>query len=328
MKDFFKKMKESDVYEIIKDQSAMIIFIATLIGSIAILSVRINGYFYNLGRFQELNIPVELIALESFSFYDIIKTFAFILCYVGGTSMFLCMRMMSKTGLSIAKIEYELYRSKWNCVKSIGGILIHALIMLAAVLLINVMAIVISGFPLRGAAFVELAILVLFQWWCSKPLIKIIDKKLENSNDNSEKQKTKKRLTIKEAIQNNPNLPLEKVQNMENRVISLNKTFPYMLIAAPIAVIIFLESVSGISNYYSGKRSVDDTESAFQIVTMEDSDYVVLAKIEDCYILARKLEMGNKGVLYIDTTDQMIVSIEGTHYKLEMFDKVVLEDPK
>ena len=93
-------------------------------------------------------------------------------------------------------------------------------------------------------------------------------------------------------------------------------------------LIFFFASIMGISNFTSGQNSTDNANSAYQIATLEEREYVVLDKTGDNYILARRQESEEHNILVIDTSEQRLVSVNGMKYKLEKFDKVILEGSK
>ena len=323
MKEFFNRVKESEVYGMLKDQSAMIIFVATVLGSFMTLTTKINTYLYDLGRFTKYNIPIDLISTEAFSFYDIVKTFASILCYVGGILTIYCIRMMFKSGLTVAKLKYELYGGKWERVKNSIRTLSICMILGVVLLSVDSLTILISSPASKTVAFAGGAFLVIFQWIYSGKLVKETNKKIEKSTVKDVKKEERVSL-VKKAEE----FTEEEVLKLANESIRVDKTMNYLLVVLPIVLILFFASIMGISNFTSGQNSTDNANSAYQIATLEEREYVVLDRTGDNYILARRQESEEHNILVIDTSEQRLVSVNGMKYKLEKFDKVILEGSK
>lgn len=322
MKEFLKKVKCSTAYEILKEQSAMIIFVATLLGSFVTLSTKINTYLYNLGRFTKLNIPIDLINTESFSFYDIVTIFAAILCYAGGILTVFCIFMVFKTGLSVAKIKYEIYGGKLERTKNTINTFITCVVMIVALFFIDSLTILISSPKSTTVAFVCGAFLIIFQCIYGCWFVKKVDNKIKGSTIKDDKED--KATSDKKENE----LTDEEVLNLTNRFIVAKKTMNYLSVILPVAVFIFFVSIFGVSNFISGQKSADNTKTAFQILVLDENEYVVLDKSGDSYILAKTISNENKDILIIDTSEQKIISIEEIDYKLKMFNQVILEDPK
>lgn len=319
MKEKLKNFKQSEAYEVLKDQSAMIIFIATLIGSVVTLITKINTYLYDLGRFKAYDIPIELINTESFSFYDVVKIFVSISCYVGGILAAYCMLMMAKSGITLMIINYKLGNNK-RLFNIIGRIIF--LILSLSIIILSVDTLMICILVPRSKKMVIIAIILLvsLQFMYGISLTRETDKKIKSETvkdseikENCILNKKMKKLTEDEII---------KLDNEANKV---EKSIKYPAFVVPVVLIFFFSSAMGISNYYSGKASARDTEETYQIVVLNESEYVVLDKSGEKYILAKRIPNEEKGVLVINTNEQKIVSINEFEYMVKKFDKVILE---
>lgn len=322
MKEFLKKIKSSEPYEILKEQSAMIIFVATLLGSFLTLITKINTYLYDLGRFTKYNIPVDLISSEAFSFYDIVKIFGSILCYISGILTIYCIRIMLKSELSVAKLNYKLYGVKREYIKNLICSLIRCLFLSIILLSVDGLTILISLPASKTGILIGSVLIIIFQWIYSGQLVKKTNKKIEKRTVKDDKKEESATL-VKKVEKFTDDEALE----LANESIRANKAMNYLLIVLPIVIIFFFASIMGISNFIAGKNSTDNTKLTYQIVTFEKGEYVVLDKSEDNYILAKILNSEND-VLIIDTSEQRLVSVNEIKYRLKKFNKVILEEPK
>ena len=100
MNEFFKKIKASEAYAILKDQSAIIIFLCTLLGSFFLFLEKVFQYLFVLGRFGELNIPQDFNKGLSFSFYDIVSLLVSVLCFLGGFLIVVSFILIKRSALT------------------------------------------------------------------------------------------------------------------------------------------------------------------------------------------------------------------------------------
>lgn len=318
--EFLKKIKKSDVYEMIKDQSGLIIFVLTLIGSFLALSTQISDYFYSLGKFFAYNIPIHFIEIESFSVFHIVKVFACILCYVGGTAIFIYTRMSCKTRLSIAKMHLEFDENKKKYRKNIAFNLFATIIMSVCILIVNSLLVIMANPKTFYTIILLLLILMAYQWFYSGMIIKDVKNKISEEKSHFDESNEDNKKYIDKIC----NLSSEEYMEHSKQVEYNYKTIRFTMFLLPFVFVIIYLALSCAGNYISGMSSATNEDNVYQIISLSDKDYVVLEKVNDDYILSEAVISEENKILNIKTNYQLIVPIEDHSYKLEYFDKVVL----
>lgn len=280
--------------------------------------MQICSYFYDFGRFTSLDIPINLIETQVFSIFDIVKVFGYIMCYIGSVTVMVYARMAIKIGVSIVKTRYELNKNKKQYIKSIIENVIVFILFMFLDVVINVLIIALAIPESKITIAVIFIILILFQWFYSGKIIKKLNDKIngpeENEEENRKIQEVLEKLSPEELIVNSKKLAFQA------------KQVNFLTAILPFVLIILIISVSCYFSYQSGKDSVYDAERAYQIVNIDDDEYIVLEKSNSNYILANKGRADVEYTLCIDTTQQKIIPIENVEYEIKRYNKIVLED--
>ncbi len=315
--DILRKIKESYIYEIFKDQSGIIIFAATVFGSFLVLATQISEYFYHLGRFSEYNIPIIFIETERPSIYHIVTVFAYVMCFVGGMTTLICARMTCRTGLRVAELQHDLDNNKKQYWKRKSTNIVVALLLGACVIVINALIIILAT-PKSIPTMVILSLfLFLYQWFYSGLIIKSIEKNsIEDDIDIEDEKK---------MIEKLDELPEEELKERTEQIKLNSKSFMFLFKILPLVIIVVFLSFYCLGNYNSGKKSATSIENPYQILTVDNEKYVVLSKMNDNYILAKSM-VNDENVLKIRRNEQIVVPIENEKYEVQIYEKVVLED--
>ena len=316
--DILRKIKESYLYEIIKEQSGIIIFAATILGSFLVLVTQISEYFYYLGRFNEYNIPMSFLETEKPSIYHIATVFAYIMCYIGGMATLISARMTCKTGLRVAKLQCDLDDNKKLYWKRIISNISVAFCLGACVIVINALIIILST-PKSISTIIILGLfLLVYQWFFSGQIIKEFEKKNIEKEDDIYFEKEEK------MIEKLNELPEEKLKERTEQIILNSKSYIFLSKILPLVFIVIFSSFYCFGNYSSGKNSATSNEKPYQILTIHKEEYAVLGKMDDNYILAKSI-VDDGNTLRVQINEQLLIPIENEKYILRVYRKVVLE---
>lgn len=296
MNEFFKKIKASEAYEILKDQSAIIIFLCTLLGSFFLFLEKVFQYLFVLGRFGELNIPQDFNKGLSFSFYDIVLLLVSVLCFLGGFLIVVSFILIKRSALTQNK-KLDIFAF---------GLLSVIHLIIFVILNISLVAII-YGDKTNG--------IIAFFLYASNEIVfakNFIDKFYKIGSVGTAKEVLEKdKATEKEE---------QKSKKVKQSVLPL-----------VVALSLFFLVLLGTSNYFAGKQSATDIEVDYQIIDVEDQMNLVVLEINgDNYIVAKceGKNIKNKDVLIIYTNEQNVINIENCNYTLQKYDEIRLEDFK
>lgn len=328
MQELLKKVKESSVYEILKEQSAIIILSTTLLGSLLSLSSKLYQYMYLLGRFRTLEIPKYFINITDFSFGDIFSNFATILCFAAAVAIMIAIIMYFRVALWKSRVRNKYLRRTKEYVKSVIDLSITIIGGIFFVVTINTVLIILL-YELDIISFIiVLSVFIISEFLLAQRIIKDQEIKRKSiSKSENEKQRIENELEFKMADDefaeyNSEKDTYNKKHSISNWITLL--TLPFLLI-----------SILGIYQYQLGKDSANNSMISYQIFDVEkgenrDKCKVVLDKCKEGYIVADAYISGEgeSVILEIDQHNQQVISIVNLKYENKHFSKIYLENTK
>lgn len=328
MQELFKKVKESSVYEILKEQSAIIILSTTLLGSLLSLSSKLCQYMYLLGRFRTLEIPKYFINITDFSFGDIFSNFATMLCFAVAVAIMIAMIMHFSVACWKCRVRNKYLRRIKEYVKSIIDLSLTIIGGIFFIIIINTVLLILLYELDIITLIIAMLVFSIFEFLLARKIIKDYETKCKNiRKSEKEKQSNENELEFKMtddefAEYNSEKNTFNKKHNISSWITLL--TLPILLI-----------SIFGIYQYQLGKDSANNSMISYQIFDVEEGENkdkckVVLDKCKEGYIVADAyiLGEGKSVILEIDQYHQQIISIVNLEYENKYFNKIYLENTK
>ncbi len=330
MKHILKKVRKSEVYEIMEEQSAMIIFVATLFGSLLSLCGKIYNYMYSLGRFHELLIPQYLIDEANFSFGDIFSVLATIFCFGIAVITMIAVHMLVSAVRWKYKIRYKYSKKLMKYIKNLLELFVVSIICLIPIIVFNLFLSVIL-FGINIISFIiAVPTFAFFEFFVARTILK---EKEAQSKDKDKFEKENKKLE-NELISKMTDEEINEYNYNKDRN---NKKLKISGVLLLMMVPVLLISILGISQYSSGKNSATDETKCYQVFNIAESEgeneskcQVILAECKDGYIVADAYFSGEgkDSALKINCYKQKVITLMDVEYENKYFAQICLEDPE